>query len=469
MNIGEIKAFLGDKPQANPSVSVQQQLREQGLQQAANGVVRQTEGQSFGFSSPTTVGIRVYHNSLNQSLQIEGKKANLPAPEEKKSSLFDFEEIAKNVLNFVGGVLKNAAAGGADAETLSSLFEQARSGVSKGIKLAENDLKGFMNEEITNGISASADLIEKGIQQLQDALLGKSDDTEQQNEGRSATGVTETVSASQQNSGSLVINTKDGDEVTLRFEDFKQFDFNRQQLIQSAQIETEPKPSDKGTNDVMPREVTDAVALPNEKQAASVVSPSTASLDEAPSSNTTPELAANNPSNTISSTNGVFVERNSVSFSVSGDLDEQELQAIGALVADANSLATDFFENDIDGAFNKALELGYNQQELTGFALQLARQEQVQVVKAYETVSHYNEKADRQPDPVKAVEPISEYLDKMLSVFDQSQQKLKDGSEYEKLINGIVNQVQDVGTTDLLSAINRFHMFNKQLLDNLPR
>lgn len=58
MNIGEIKAFLGDKPQANPSVSVQQQLREQGLQQAANGVVRQTEGQSFGFSSQTTVGIR---------------------------------------------------------------------------------------------------------------------------------------------------------------------------------------------------------------------------------------------------------------------------------------------------------------------------------------------------------------------------------------------------------------------------
>ena len=92
----------------------------------------------------------------------------------------------------------------------------------------------------------------------------------------------------------------------------------------------------------------------------------------------------------------------------------------------------------------------------------------VEVVSAYETVSNFNEGNDSKADPVQAVKPVSQYVDKMLGVFEQAQQRLQDNSAYEQLVNGIVNQVGRFETTDLLSAINRFHTFNNQLPSNLP-
>jgi hypothetical protein len=53
----------------------------------------------------------------------------------------------------------------------------------------------------------------------------------------------------------------------------------------------------------------------------------------------------------------IFYQENSFSFSVNGELDEDELKAIGQLVADANELTEEFFNGDIETAFNQALEL----------------------------------------------------------------------------------------------------------------
>ena len=150
-----------------------------------------------------------------------------------------------------------------------------------------------------------------------------------------------------------------------------------------------------------------------------------------------------------------------------GELDEDELKAIGTLVADASDLADEFFNGDIESAFNQALKLGYDEKELTGFALQLTRQEQTQSIQAYESVSHFSED-DPRGDPNKTVKPVAHYLDKMLDVFEQSRQKLESGEQYDDLINGLINQMGDVHTPDLISAIQRFHSFNQKLLNGLP-
>ena len=82
--------------------------------------------------------------------------------------------------------------------------------------------------------------------------------------------------------------------------------------------------------------------------------------------------------------------------------------------------------------------------------------------------SHYNDQVSGGENPSQAAKPISQYLEKMLNVMEQSKQKLENSSAYEDMLNGLVNQVRDVQTTDLISAINRFHSFNKMLLDNIP-
>ncbi len=463
MNLGEIKAFLGEKPaRANPNEGVQQQLREMGLKQAAQGGAREVTFAQSIFSSQTTVGLRVYNNALNSSLTINENKANLPKPDQQSKGLFDFEEVAKNVLKFVGGAIKHAASKGADEEALTAMFEQARSGVLQGIKLAEKDLAGLMNEEIEKGIEQSRSLIDQGIKRLEDKVFGREETAE------STILASDSVSYLKNESGELNIRTRDGDEVTISFEDIQQFEFNRQQLIQQSTLPEEDKIDKYVGNTIQ------AVEEPKTDDA----QPSTVE-SVADSEVTTPQTSDNVSNNSeansqpsvtesVVNENYQYYERTGLSFSLKGELDDEELAAISDLVSDANDLANDFFAGDIESAFEKALAVGFNEQELTGFALQLTRQEQVQVVQTYESVSHYKEDTPESLDAAKAVKPISQYLEKMLSVFEQSQQKLDNSDSYEEIINGIVNKIEDIGTNDLLSAINGFHEFNSRLLRNLP-
>ena len=467
MNLGEIKAFLRDKPaQANPNQEVNQQLREIGLRQAAQGVSSQSSISVV--SSQTTVGLRIYSNSLNQSIELNSKRPEFTPPEKKQTSLFDFEEVAKNVLRFVGGAINHAAAKGADKEALMDMFEQARSGVLKGIEMAEKDLAGFMNEEIEQGITSSKALIDQGIDRLEKKLFG-----EQEDESKAAAlGVYESASYSREESGDLTIRTRDGDEVSIRFEDFQEFEINRSRLIEFET--TQPVAPFPVTPDAEPvTEDTPQAEKASEQEGVSTVSTQAANsqAQEPTAIENEQETEPSEASSSVRITeeqNYQFYENSSLSFSVRGELDEDELKAIGDLVADASDLADEFFNGDIETAFNQALEIGFDEKELTGFALNLTRQEKIEVVQAYEFVSHYNDEVTGGDNPAKAAKPIAQYLEKMLNVMEQSKQKLEDNNAYEEMLNGIVNQVRDVQTTDLISAINRFHSFNKMLLENIP-
>jgi hypothetical protein len=457
MNISQLKAFLGDKPQhLGNDNSIKNQLRDAGLKQAISGQDSQVSQRVEQFSSSTSLGVRVYSNALNNTLEIDRHKPNFSTPnsEESEASLFDFEEVAKNVLNFVGGAIKNAQNKGADEDELNDLFEQASSGVLKGIKLAEQDLAGFLNEEIANGISRSKSLIEDGIANLKRDIFSPavSDAEESTQSVINST----SVSYESQQSGELNIRTRDGDRVSITFEDLQQFEYSQRQVQQLAQ---EAELEDK---DVVPEQTESN----NSSASTETASPVTNVVAEPDT--TTVQAEESQPSTIINEQNAVFYQENSFSFSVKGELDEDELKAIGQLVADANELAEEFFNGDIETAFNQALELGFDEQELSSFALQLTKVENTQVIKAYETVSHFDDD-NVGGDPAKAVKPVAEYLDKLLNVLDGSRLQLEDSKSYENVINELINRLgEDVATPDLISAINRFNEFNQKLVNNLP-
>ena len=452
MNISQLKAFLGDSPQhLGSDNSIKNQLREEGLKQAISGQNIHISQSVDKFSSSTSLGVRVYSHSLNNTLEIDRHKPNFSAPESKesKTSLFDFEEVAKNVLNFVGGVIKNAQNRGADDNELNELFEQASSGVLRGIKLAEQDLAGFLNDEIANGISQSKNLIEEGIDSLKRDIF----DPEASGVEKSTQTLSNftSVSYAKQESGELSIRTRDGDRVNITFEDIEQFELSQRQVQQKA-LEIEPL---------------EKTSSPKQSEVNTDVETDTQATEE--ESTTIPEKAEKPLTSTIAiEQNTVFYQENSFSFSVKGELDEDELKAIGQLVADANELAEEFFNGDIETAFNQALELGFDEQELSSFALQLTKVENTQVIKAYETVSRFDdESADS--DPAKAVKPVADYLDKLLNVLDGSRLQLEDSKSYENVVNELINKLGDeVATPDLISAINRFNKFNQKLVNNLP-
>ncbi|MFQ3236344.1 MAG: hypothetical protein ACI9C4_001915 [Paraglaciecola sp.] len=461
MNINELKAFMDEKPKhLGAQNSAQNQLRESGLRQIADTQSNNAPLLTTKFSSNTAVGARVFSHALNHSLALDQQYAKIPGPgetDEPKKSLFDFEEIARNVLKFVGGAIKHAQNKGADDKALMSLFEQARFGVLKGVAMAEKDLGGIMNDEIKTGIANSRDAIEQGLQKLQDEIFPQA--VASQTERMKKIQINQQASYQRSDSGELSIHTLGGDQVKIRFENLEAFEINRQALVETNEQRRyqQPQPG-----------LTPRLAQPD----------STPLIDETTTARSAQHIASTGLADKeqpreqkkvhVSVTQSYqHFESSAFSFSVTGQLNEAEVTAIGKLVTDANSLADEFFNGDVESAFKQAVEFGFDEKELTGFALQLTRVEQSQSIQTYESVSHFSED-DPRGDPLKVVKPVAHYLDKMLDVIHKSRETLQSGEEYENLINGLINQMGEVHTPDLISALQRFHSFNQRLIDGLP-
>lgn len=416
MNVGDIKAGSSDqKPTIKPEQNIRSQLREDGLRQAAE-FQQKYSGTVSVTSSQTTVGLRVYSDSLNRQLNIDGKSPQLTTPnkqDDEPASLFDFEEVARNVLRFVGGVIRGAADSGANEEELNNLFSQAREGVERGISQAQRDLGGFLNDEISTGIENSRELINSEIDELEADIFGRQ-------QFSVAESLTNELFASASQDGSLSIRTRDGDEVRISFESIRQV--NQYQSSQYSYQQNDGNENGTGTG--------------------------------------------TNASLYVEQSQGIqFYQYDGFSFSVEGNLDEAELDAIADLVRQADELAREFFDGDIDLAFEKALELGFDEEELAGFALQLTQRQEVEVVQTYESVSQYNDDENSQR---ASINPIADYLSSVLNVFDVGRAQLASENDLNSLLNTVVSQIEEVQVPDLISAINRFHNFNQRLLDNVP-
>ncbi len=354
MTVDSIPAGKSDPGKVeSPRTSLNKQLQQEGLRQAREF---QQSTQSVQLSvSQTAVSNKVVVTAMEQNVVVNERRfdnsqyANA-APEASKS-LFDFETVANNVLKFVGGVVRGAAKSGADDETLTDLIGQARSGVAKGIAMAQKDLAGLMNSEISQGIEKSREAIGNGINELEDEVLGKSE---------AASGImAQQLFAQNMNAeqAGLVIRTKDGDEVSLYFGQARQVSYNASYTYNA--------PTNTGSG-----------------------------------SSATSESASFSFNQSLQ-----YTEYSGVSFAVKGDLDEGELTAISDLLKQITDVSRSFFDGDIETAFNKALELGFDENELAGFSLQLDRKQVSDKIAAYqqnESEVDNKEALRKQLEPLKA-------------------------------------------------------------------
>jgi hypothetical protein len=398
MNLGEIKATQSEQSKlVRPEVALNKQLQQDGLKQARE-LQKTFVNENQGMSDNRKVAARVLGISISQTLTVEGRTADVTARNQDdeqnvKKPLFDFEEVARNVLNFVGNAIKNASADGAPDEKLNALLEQARYGVSKGIKLAEYELGANATEEVKDGIAKSRVSIFDGIQQLEASIINKSDKSAQTDNA--------SVSAQKTELSELSLRTRDGDEVQIRF----------------GLLENISKDSFTSDND-----------------------------------------------GDISHASFIYKQTTSFSLQIKGDLDDNELQAIGDLVAQADDVANTFYRGDIEKAYDKALNIGFDNKELSSFALQLSKVESSQKIQKYGEVQKYSETPSIDLQAPKAV---AEYLNKVLDGMNQAAQKLGSQEDFKSVVNSLVNEMKDVQVPDILSAINRFHTFNAKLMDSL--
>lgn len=75
-------------------------------------------------------------------------------------------------------------------------------------------------------------------------------------------------------------------------------------------------------------------------------------------------------------------------FSVQGELDEGELDALISLMEDVNALASEFFEGDFDRAFQMATEIQMDKSELSSMSLDLKRSVTYEAVQSYSSIAN---------------------------------------------------------------------------------
>lgn len=321
---------LRDPSPRNPAV---EPLSDKAAPQAAqvDRLQRQAE------KSPSAVYIR--SESRDESSYSASIKTAQAAPVANRISP---EQASGSILSFIENQLLRDVENGATAEALSSRIEAGLSGFLQGYESAREDLQalGALTPGVQAEIEKTYDAVVTGIEDLKQQFLAG--ETQPQSASAEVADVSPAIpeetpaannqsqyysyQAAQRNSFSFSVTTRDGDTVT----------------IQSSAL----------------RSMFQETAL----------------------------LSSANGSSAEFSRYG-FGEDYQFELEVGGELDTGELKALRELLSQVNDLAQDFFTGDVTAAFDAALSLGYNDSEISSFALNLSQTSVQRVTAAYSEAS----------------------------------------------------------------------------------
>lgn len=231
---------------------------------------------------------------------------------------FSPEKVAERVLGFIDSVVNQAAG---DDTRRSTLLRQARDGVEQGFQEARDILDGLgvLQGDIADNVDKTYALIQDGLDRL---AAGESALSAAAQDGGPLTQLAfQSSSISASRSTSLVVDTLDGDRVTISID--KQVAASRTRFAASD-----------GTSQLS--------GIETKREASS-----------------------------------------NFSFSVDGELDDKERQAIESLVKRIDKVSDKFFDGNVQAAFNKAAKLKFNSKELAGFSLDLKFTRSIEAVRTY--------------------------------------------------------------------------------------
>ncbi|MCK5665491.1 MAG: DUF5610 domain-containing protein [Thiotrichaceae bacterium] len=244
---------------------------------------------------------------------------------------FTPEKVSERILGFVSSRVLSEQ----DKDKQSELMTQAREGIEQGFAEAKDILQslGVLNGQVKEDIDTSYELIQQGLSRLDDQLNGIVNDDSEAEKGSSQIQQAAMQSSYSRNENTqLEIITKDGDKVLI--------DLNKQQSAQSTR---------SYSNDGNAENYTE--------------------------------------SRSISASSGL-------SYQLQGELDEDEQKAIDELLNDIAKVSDSFFSGKVQKAFDLAVNMDFDSEELTRFSLNMNYQETSQI--AISTYNTYQAQTDRE-------------------------------------------------------------------------
>ncbi len=250
------------------------------------------------------------------------------------------QAVADRIVGFITDRLTKEQANGASPERLKSLYQAALKGVEQGLREGRNIIQdqGLFEGSTKDTFYQTVNRIADGLTQLGEQLFGVDLDG---SEGASAAGKTQ-VKQSSSVSGAASTSAQVQVDRSRRFE-----------------------------MEVMTREGDKVKILVNSGQSFS--------------SN---QSRYNDGGSSIHSFEASFSSFDNLSFQVEGDLNESELAALNDLFSQVNDVAATFYGGDVEAAFNQALDVGMNPEQLASFAVNINQADAVTVRDTYMSVQN---------------------------------------------------------------------------------
>jgi hypothetical protein len=154
-------------------------------------------------------------------------------------------------------------------------------------------------------------------------------------------------------------------------------------------------------------------------------------------------------------------QSSNLSFALTADINEQQTLEVADFINRVDDLVNSFYRGKMDLAYEKSLSLGFDNNELKSLSMQKAYAVK-DAAKVYGDVKHFSEAAEQRD--LSSPKAVVEYVSRLMNVMETTNKTFEGLVEYNEIINGIVNQMEDVQVPDLLTAINRFHSFNSQFV-----
>ena len=317
-----------------------------------------------------------------------------------KASDYSPEKVAERVLGFIDQRLRSEAASGADSAQLQKVLSQARDGVEQGFAEARKILDGLgvLGGQVAANIDDTYKRIQDGFAGLDQAYATPPATT---TTGSTAVAAYSERFAAQAQTFELNITTRDGDKLRIA-------------VAQASASYSQ----------------TSVAAASNGSGSAVQINQQSSSLQMA----------------------GFQV-------SIEGELDDEERAALDKLFGQVAELSDKFYAGDLSGAFDQAMKLHLDGEQLASMSLQLTQTRVRQATDAYSAVAEQGGQA------ASAVNPsLIDYAQGLLEALRSSSEASDDGrGTLEQMLRGVFSLDERFDA----KRLDKAESFNQSLLDGL--
>ncbi|AYF87369.1 DUF5610 domain-containing protein [Pseudomonas sp. JS3066] len=318
-----------------------------------------------------------------------------------KASKYTPEKVADRVLGFIDQRLRSESANGADTAKLQGLLDQARAGIQKGFDDARKILDGLgvLGGKVAEDIDDTFDRIQDGLDQLQKTYLQPATTTEPGG-AVAVAGYSERFQA-QAETFDLEVKTRDGDKLRI-------------------------------------------------------------SIAQASASYSRSTLAAASDGKTsllVGSSHSSSLQIGAWQIEIEGDLDDEEKAALSDLLGQVQDISSKFYSGDLAGAFDRAMALDMDGEQLASMSLHLTQTKVMQAADAYGAVAQQGGQA------ASAVNGnLKDYANSLLDALRSAGELAENGRDtLKQLLKGGFALDERFDSTQLAKA----EALNNRLLDGL--